>query len=1284
MDFRMKTLAPLATALLLAACGGDSGGTLTVSQSTGGTIQSDDGNIDCGSRCEHSYSSDTTVTLSATAEAEFQFLNWVDDCTGTEASCEVTVSDDRNVGAVFNAVTDPGIGSLLQVRAGTIINLNYTGSTDPFDYAAIYELDGDNVEYLERVRLTEDYGSTSIRVPTVAGTYQFRMINNKFETIVIDDNLEVLPYNTQFSLDTPALSPKDVIQVSYQGSTHDFDYIAVVPEGADNFSYAVRERLPASEGQVNVTLPAQEGRFEVRMINNKFETISSSLGIDLSYSASVVSVQQAFPGQTVDVSFSGSTQDFDYIAVYPQNVGNSAYLSRVRLDGVSSGTVQLTMPQTTGIYTIKMINQGLETMAVHEYVSVLDSNATAVFGAPDLAMPGEALTIAYSGVNGGETVALFAQGAPNNMPLQSVALNVVPAGNTNLVAPLDVGYYELRLLSASLQTLATVQYIKVIDPTLLHVEIPQAVAAGDTIPIIFSGSEDAFDYIAIYAADEDNLFSYITRVRVADADGMVDFRMPTVAGDYIVRLIDSSFGLLQEGNTFTVNPYAATAVLSSYDVTPGATIQVQYSGSTDAFDYLAFYPVGASNVEYTRRVRLSDDAGEVSVSAPSFEGSYEIRMITNSFETILQAGVLNVEYDAAFVGGPEFALPGQQVVISFNGSTDDFDYVALYEQHAANTGYLTRVRLNGVAEGEVTLALPAATGLYDLRMINSGSATIAAGVPLAVLDPSQSELFTAPIWAETGAVLHVAYSHPLELTGATIGVYSEGAGNDQPLSEQPATTFPVGRLTLNLPTNDGVYEIRLVSGSDVTIAQARLVYAVEPATRSIFIPTTVRAGETVWVGFSGSEDAFDYVATYVEGQTNNASYYNRERLVNDFGVVALRVPTVAGDYNLRMISSGFATLETGNDFTVTPYNGSASFVSVAEPTQAIEVSYSGSTDAFDYVAFYVPGAVNSSYVRRARLVSESGMVVIDMPDTEGEYEVRLINNKFETIAEVGTIMAAYDSNISVTAQALAIPGEEITVTFTGSTEDFDYIALYSQESINSNYIRRVRLGGVSDGTVQLTLPMATGIYDIRMINQGSVTMSNNITVSVLDHSATELFIAPEVVAPGATVTLGFSGSLATTNSVGIFDQVTGALLNSAMLPIGFGNESLSAPNADGVYRVELRNGSDQTLAQANLLYVLDPTKVAVHGPATVRAGDTVRFIYSGVTNNFARIAFYSAATGGYSALSSILGNAAGALDLRVPTVEGDYRVRVIDSANTILIDGYDIQIEPYDGDIDPQ
>lgn len=68
-----------------------------------GTVKSNDGNIECGGACTHTYYKDTVVTLSAVANDTSTFLGWKPDklnCIGT-GSCMVTMDKARTVQAVF-------------------------------------------------------------------------------------------------------------------------------------------------------------------------------------------------------------------------------------------------------------------------------------------------------------------------------------------------------------------------------------------------------------------------------------------------------------------------------------------------------------------------------------------------------------------------------------------------------------------------------------------------------------------------------------------------------------------------------------------------------------------------------------------------------------------------------------------------------------------------------------------------------------------------------------------------------------------------------------------------------------------------------------------------------------------------------------------------------------------------------------------------------------------------------------------------------------------------------
>jgi len=66
-----------------------------------GTISSSPIGIACPGDCDETYPEGTPVTLSVTADAGSEFLNWTGDCGGSGA-CVVTMDQARNVGAVFS------------------------------------------------------------------------------------------------------------------------------------------------------------------------------------------------------------------------------------------------------------------------------------------------------------------------------------------------------------------------------------------------------------------------------------------------------------------------------------------------------------------------------------------------------------------------------------------------------------------------------------------------------------------------------------------------------------------------------------------------------------------------------------------------------------------------------------------------------------------------------------------------------------------------------------------------------------------------------------------------------------------------------------------------------------------------------------------------------------------------------------------------------------------------------------------------------------------------------
>jgi hypothetical protein len=90
--------------------------TLTANKagSGSGTVTSNPTGINCGSDCTESYLSGSRVTLTASATSDSTFAGWSGACSGTAATCTVTMDQAKTVTATFNRMW-----TLTIIKAGT-------------------------------------------------------------------------------------------------------------------------------------------------------------------------------------------------------------------------------------------------------------------------------------------------------------------------------------------------------------------------------------------------------------------------------------------------------------------------------------------------------------------------------------------------------------------------------------------------------------------------------------------------------------------------------------------------------------------------------------------------------------------------------------------------------------------------------------------------------------------------------------------------------------------------------------------------------------------------------------------------------------------------------------------------------------------------------------------------------------------------------------------------------------------------------------------------------------
>ena len=115
--------------------------TVTRAGAGSGTVTSTPAGIGCGATCSASYASGTTVTLSAAAASGSTFAGWSGGCTGTGATCTVSMTAARTVTATFDAAAV--IDATASVNAGGgaagtfVADAGFTGGSTYSTTAAI-------------------------------------------------------------------------------------------------------------------------------------------------------------------------------------------------------------------------------------------------------------------------------------------------------------------------------------------------------------------------------------------------------------------------------------------------------------------------------------------------------------------------------------------------------------------------------------------------------------------------------------------------------------------------------------------------------------------------------------------------------------------------------------------------------------------------------------------------------------------------------------------------------------------------------------------------------------------------------------------------------------------------------------------------------------------------------------------------------------------------------------------------------------------------------------------
>lgn len=435
----------------------------------------------------------------------------------------------------------------------------------------------------------------------------------------------------------------------------------------------------------------------------------------------------------------------------------------------------------------------------------------------------------------------------------------------------------------------------------------------------------------------------------------------------------------------------------------GSDINVSWTGPNTENDYIDLVPQGYKQTHGELTYSYTKEGSPLTVRAAAKPGTYTLRYIwrgtDNQRHVLAQANVEVTDSDVALVV-PDSVQAGGIIPIQWKGPASEGDYIDLVPEGFKRTsGELTYVYIKPDTESEVELRAPTKPGIYSIRYILNGAEQKRVLESVLITVTEAVATLSVPKAVEAGSVLPIFWTGP-----AGESDYVDIVPIDHKRIGGELTYFYTKNSEdgesgeLKAPTKAGEYQVRyILRGSGADSVLVKQPFTVTAAEAHVSVPTSVTAGSTMqveWTGPAGHDDYVDIVAADHKGIGGELTYfYTRNSKENEGD--ELKAPSKAGEYQVRYIlrGSGANTVLAQQPFTVTQPEGGVSMSASVAAGAMIQVEWSGPANHDDYVDIVpaghkrIGGELTYFYTRSSE---EGEPDELKAPLKAGEYEVRYI------------------------------------------------------------------------------------------------------------------------------------------------------------------------------------------------------------------------------------------------------------------------------------------------------
>ncbi|WP_111733187.1 vWA domain-containing protein [Roseovarius amoyensis] len=704
------------------------------------------------------------------------------------------------------AVTGPGTAV-----GGSMVEVTWDPTIDEDDYITIVPMGADEGVFgpYQAVRSGVTVG---LDAPAREGIYEIRYVHRDGNVTQGRDTLEITP--PEVALDGPdkVLTGAE-FALSWTPTINPRDYVTIVPAGAEPGSYlsyvAVR-----GNSEATLTAPPEPGLYELRYVLNVDQVTVASRSIEVAEPEVTLNVpERALAGAKFPVGWTGTINGKDYITIVPQGTKEGEYGNYFVVRDKTEHELQA--PAETGLYEVRyVLREGGKTMASAP-IEIAEGEVTV--SAPDTATAGAKFEVSWTGtVNGNDYIAIVPQGTKEGE--YGNYFVVRDKTEHELQAPAETGLYEVRyVLREGGKTLASTP-IEIVEGEVT-VSAPDTAAAGAKFPVSWTGTVNANDYIGIVpqGTKEGEYGNYFVVRGKTDHE----LQAPAETGLYEVRYV-----LREGGKTLASTPIEIVApevtVSAPETALAGAAIPVSWTGTVAAGDYMAIVPAGADEGEFGNYITVRDKA-EAELRAPAVTGLYEVRYILREGSRTLATAMIEIVEPEVTVSGPDQVRATDKLRVTWTGTVDRGDYVALAPIGSADDDSSNYFTVRDNAEHDMTA--PPAAGLYELRYILREGGRVLARKPVEVLAEDAAlntgATLSAPETAAAGSKIEVSWESDSDSADRRITV----AAPDQAIFTWIEAVKIAGAppVEIALPDGAGAYELRLLDVSNKAVLARRMI-----------------------------------------------------------------------------------------------------------------------------------------------------------------------------------------------------------------------------------------------------------------------------------------------------------------------------------------------------------------------------------------------------------------------------------------------------------------------------